>query len=160
MKNQKRTILRKLLELVVLLEQIELFGLVVLRHCDALVVCDLTCDCRFFSFFSRAGRPAPGRLGQMLYGRQFRNHVQNRRTKLSTSMAMSAVVDPFRRLTLRAWREFFARAEFGVPQRDVLPQRISSNLVYFKARSGRVHHDFVTADSVQLSTHVPHTHAR
>jgi hypothetical protein len=41
-KNQKRTILRKLFELVVLLEQIELFGLAVLRHCAALVVCDLT----------------------------------------------------------------------------------------------------------------------
>lgn len=38
MKNQKRTILRKLFELVVLLEQIELFGLVVLRHCAPLVV--------------------------------------------------------------------------------------------------------------------------
>jgi hypothetical protein len=32
--GHKRTILRKLFELIVLLEQVELFGLVVLRHCE------------------------------------------------------------------------------------------------------------------------------
>jgi hypothetical protein len=76
----------------------------------------------------------------------------------NTIMAMNAVVDPFRRLTLRAWREFFARAEFGLPQRDALPQRISSNLVYFKARKGRPHFSSSSeiADSVQRAT--KHSH--
>jgi hypothetical protein len=82
-------------------------------------------------------RAPPGRQSPRLWFQSeiipdfihFASHNALSNTCRSCTMTL---IESLRRLTLRPWKEFFKVAEFNMPQRDILQQRISTNLIYYQ----------------------------